>query len=210
MSNSDNSQLASIFSTTIIVSVIKCFGLLFDELEIYNSVPNQYDESINLICRWNRLEVSINNNKYIKYYKNYPQKDITAQAGYAYVTCIIGGYLIIILVYIPFILECLPYCNCINSLKRSKIFLIRFGTFVCGLMWLVASIDWMSTEECCLYWYININPMNDYNGLDCDYYLSIYLLLVACGMCFCITIYTLFIWDIEKFNEFNEEQYFHL
>lgn len=189
--------------------IIAAFAAVFDELSINHSVQNDYDEKIVLKCGWNTLQISIDGVKYIKNYENAPT---TTAAGKGYLTFLLIGFIFMVLLFIPVLLDYIPCCcNCL-SFKRSKIFTLRAGIICMTLTWFIASIDWTSTERCCKNWYqlIDIDTDNIYQGADCDWWISIYSLLSAGFMSLLIAIYSIFIWDVKHFKQFNDEEYFRM
>mmetsp|Transcript_7986 Transcript_7986/g.7202 ORF Transcript_7986/g.7202 Transcript_7986/m.7202 type:complete len:211 (-) Transcript_7986:170-802(-) len=198
----------AIYTLIFLCGVIAAFAALFDELSINPSVQNDYDEEIVLKCGWKSLHISIDGMEYEANYDNRPR---TRQAGKGFITFLSIGFIFMVLLFIPPLLDYIPCCcNCFNHIKRSKIFTLRAGVICMGFMWIIASVDWTSTEHCCKNWSEDIDIDNIYYGTDCDWYISIYALLSAAFMSLFIAFYSICIWDVDSFKSFNDEEYFHM
>ena len=180
---------------------------MIDELSINDSAENEYGEKIVLKCGWNAVRVSIDGMEYRTNYDNAPR---TREAGKGYLAFILIGYAFMALLFIPLLFDYIPCCcNCL-SFKRSKIFTLRTGIICMTLTWFIASVDWVSTEHCCKNWYQDIDTNNIYDGTDCQWWISIYCLLLAAFISLFIAFYSIFVWDIQHFKEFNDEEYLRM
>ena len=163
------------------------------------------------------LKISIDG---IEYATNYENDSRTKQAGEGYITFLLIGYTFMIILFIPLLLDYIPLCcncsdfvKCLNHIKKSKVVTLRAGVICMGITWIIASVDWISTEHCCNNWYKDIamdTNNNIYSGADCDWYLSIYALLLAGCMSLVIAIYSFWCWDVKYFKAFRDEEYFRM
>eukprot|EP01084_Bolivina_argentea_P157564 274552_1 len=200
----------AIYSLVLLCASILTFGVFFDELSINKSVLNPYNEDIMLKCGWDSITISIDSKQYVG---KYSSDHSTIQAGVSYLTWISVGYVMTVFIFIPMILYYIPCCICLRCLrwiKKWKICMLRLGTLFCAVVWIIAAIDWETTEDCCEYWQEDLNFPNEYDGTDCVWYISIYATVTAAFMSLCISFYTICVWDITCFEEFNEDEYFHM
>ena len=156
----------------------------------------------------------------MEYTTDYENDLRTKQAGQGYITFLLIGYIFMIVLFIPLLLDYIPLCcdcfnslKCLNHIKKSKIFTLRAGVICMGLTWIIASVDWTTTEHCCNNWYKDIvidTNDNIYSSADCDWYISIYALLSAAFMSVVIAFYSIWCWDVKYFKTFSDEEYFRM
>ena len=195
----------AVYSLVFVCGVLAGLGAFIDELSINKSVKNDYNQDIVLKCGWKTLKISIDS---VKYTSNYDDAPRSKQAGNAYIVCLLIGYLFMMMLFIPLLFEYIKCFNNLHTIRNSKLFALRSGPLFIGVIWIIGCIDWTSTEHCCKNWYSEID-IDINNGTDCDWYISIFLLLIAAFISLSIAFYTNCIWDVKHFHQFYDENYLY-